>query len=209
MSELSGKERRKQQVLAAVEDSIRESGSVSFSMKELAQKAHVSFATPFNLFGKKEDILVELLNTHLVHQTQGLEARAAKGKGLENLMLVAVDSCEGYLADQELFRPLLQSIHIRPTERGRGLVSQAQQMWKEALQNCLQDKTIEPDVDLDSLARQIHLGFRMAVWMWASDVLSNNEFRNQAVFHTLACLLPCATTKGTTLIKKFAKDRRM
>ena len=206
MSRVAGKERRKSQVLAAAEASIRKSGTVSFSMKELADKADVSFATPFNLFGKKEDILAALLNSRITQQALSTSERVHKGSGLDTLLHVAVDSCSGYISDSELFRPLLQAMRIRPSPQNRTMSNQATEIWKKALLDCQDDRIIAKDADVEAISRRMHLGFRMAVWMWASEVLSDEEFREQALLHTVACLLPAATPKGKTQINKLATN---
>ena len=202
MTNVSGKERRRAQVLAAVEASIRESGDVSFSMKELAEKAEVSFATPFNLFGKKEDILAALLNTRIVEQAQLTTERTHHESGFEALLHVASDSCAGYTSDAELFKPLLQAMRPRPTERNRSMEMRATDIWKSALLVCADDKTIKKSTDIDALARRLHLGFRTIVSMWASEALNDEEFQEQALLHVIACLLTAVTPKGRGQINR-------
>ena len=81
-------------------------------MRDLAKDAEVSFATPFNLFGKKEDILAALFNKRVSEHASLSAERIGNGQGLENLLRVALDSCDGYLSDAELFRPLAQSFRM-------------------------------------------------------------------------------------------------
>ncbi len=51
---------RRERILAAAQELIRETGSVGLSMRALARKAEVSLATPYNLFGSKGAVLAEL-----------------------------------------------------------------------------------------------------------------------------------------------------
>lgn len=196
MNRAEAKERRRQQVLAAVESCIREAGRVDFSMRELAAKAEVSFATPFNLFGKKEDILVALFNKRVVEQASRASARAESSTGLENLLKVAEESCDAYLADAELFRPLARSLRGQQAPQIDSVAQQAQDIWHAALEQCLQEKTIKYNAGLKALARQLHISFRMVFSMWAADELSDREFRKQVVFNSAAFVLPFLTTAG-------------
>ncbi|MFD2580766.1 TetR/AcrR family transcriptional regulator [Novosphingobium colocasiae] len=56
------KEERRQRILNAAENLIRESGSVSFSMRELAVHAEMSHFTSYNLIGGKGAVLYTLLH---------------------------------------------------------------------------------------------------------------------------------------------------
>ena len=196
MSRTEAKERRREQVLAAAEAFIRRDGSVDFSMKDLANDAKVSFATPFNLFGKKEDILAALFNKRVSEQAAINSKRASNGDGLEHLMRIALDSCNAYLSDAELFRPLAQSFRMQRTPQLVAVSQSAQAIWKEALERCQEDKLISEELDLSQLARRLHISFRVAFGMWASNEIKDSEFRQQALYNTVSCLLPHTTNKG-------------
>ena len=207
MSRAEAKERRKEQVLAAVEASIRKDGTVNFSMRELADKADVSFATPFNLFGKKEDILAALFNKRVTALAEQTTNRDKVGTSIDSLLRVAIDSCEGYLSDAELFKPLAQSFRTQSTPQLEAISNHAQSIWKDALADCLADRLLSPDVDLDALARQLHIGFRVAFWMWATEELTDDEFRQQALSNAAACLLTQTTPKGKKeLTRRLSSD---
>src|SRR5437867_9345818 len=57
------KTERKQQILSAARRLIRKKGFPRMSMRELAQEARVSLATPYNLFGSKANVLYALLES--------------------------------------------------------------------------------------------------------------------------------------------------
>ena len=165
-------------------------------MKELAKNAEVSFATPFNLFGKKEDILAALFNRRVTEQAERSAKRAKQGSGLANLLQVGLDSCDGYLADAELFRPLAQSFRMQKSPELEAISVQAQAIWQQTLEDCVADGSVEAETDLHALARRLHISFRVTFLMWATDELSDVEFRQQVLFNTVACLLECITPTG-------------
>ena len=49
-----GKSKRRREILAAARDLMRQSDDLGFSMRTLADRAGVSIATPYNLFGSKQ-----------------------------------------------------------------------------------------------------------------------------------------------------------
>lgn len=196
MSRAAGKERRKQQVLDAAEAAIRQAGTVDFSMRDLAKNADVSFATPFNLFGKKEDILAALFHRRVTAQAERRKAESRTHGGLENLLQIATETCTGYLADAELFKPLAQAFRTQRTPQLEAISSDAQHIWRTALENCLADKVLHPDTLLDSLARRLHISFRVAFLMWATNELPDKEFEQQVLFNLVGNLLAHTTPKG-------------
>src|SRR3546814_8640191 len=56
------KEERRSRILGAAEKLIRELGTVEFSMRELAARAHISHYTSYNLIGNKGTVLYTLLH---------------------------------------------------------------------------------------------------------------------------------------------------
>ena len=196
MNREEAKERRRQQVLDAAEAAIRREGSVDFSMRELAQSAGVSFATPFNLFGKKEDILAALFNKRITEQATQTNQREHAGSGLNLVFSVASESCDAYLSDAQLFKPLAQTFRMQSSPQLHAVANQAQAIWREALVDCQNDRVLNTKSDLDKMARQIHLSFRVAFWMWAADNLSDQDFKQQVLYNTFSILLRSATPKG-------------
>ena len=196
MGRAEAKEARKLRVLDAVEESIRRDGTVNFSMRELAANAEVSFATPFNLFGKKEDILAALFNKRVTDLALRSDARTDQENAIAGLLMIAEESCIGYLSDAQLFKPLARAFRTQSTPQLEAISKQAQAIWQRALERCEAERMITKETDIDSLSRRIHLSFRVAFWMWAADELTDLEFREQALFNTAACLLPPSTAKG-------------
>ena len=198
--EKSAKEQRQDKVLRVVENFIRTEGAVNFSMKELADQAGVSFATPFNLFGSKEEILIALFNQRVAIQAQQTAARAELLSPIDNLLRIAQDSADRYLSDSELFRPLVQAFRIVGTAQGQNASKDAVNIWADAVQRCIADGSALSSTPIDKTARRLHLAFRATFWMWGNEQMTDTEFRQQAVLATAACMLPFATVAGRTAI---------
>ncbi|HEX7037573.1 MAG TPA: TetR/AcrR family transcriptional regulator [Pseudomonadales bacterium] len=61
----SGKIQRRANILRAARELMQADGDLSFSMRTLAEQAGVSIATPYNLFGSKQAILLAVLDADL------------------------------------------------------------------------------------------------------------------------------------------------
>ena len=194
--EKSAKEKRQDKVLRVVENFIRTEGAVNFSMKELADQAGVSFATPFNLFGSKEEILIALFNQRVAIQAQQSAARAELLSPVDNLMRIAQDSANRYLSDGELFRPLVQAFRIVGTSRGHSAAREAVNIWADAVKRCVADGTARSNTPIEKTARHMHLAFRATFWMWGNEQMTDEDFREQAKYATAAAFLPWATPEG-------------
>lgn len=65
---------RRQAILDAARALILDGKSRDFSMIELAEKAGVSLATPYNLFGSKSSILLEIVREDIFERVEAIEA---------------------------------------------------------------------------------------------------------------------------------------
>lgn len=73
------KNARRMAILDAARQLIRDAKSNDFSMSELAAKAGVSLVTPYNLFGSKSDILLEIARTDVYQRAADITALSKKG----------------------------------------------------------------------------------------------------------------------------------
>jgi hypothetical protein len=75
----------------------------------------------------------------------------------------------GYTRDQGLYRPLFAAI-TEVTRSGPpfGLLQRATDLWREALRDAEAAGLLDPGLDLEPLARLLHLQFRVALSNWAA-----------------------------------------
>ncbi len=107
-------------------------GRAAFSMRELADEAALSFATPFNQFGNKAAIMLALSSRRIA----AMQARITNTDLPEQAparVLAAVDiAVEVMLATPSVSRAVMGAIGAPAEERGQVLV-RSSALWAEAL----------------------------------------------------------------------------
>jgi len=163
-----GKDERRARILDAAEALIRAEGAVAFSMRTLADESGLSLATPFNLFGSKAAVLVALIDRALDAQAARLAA-ARDLEPIERVIALGERGVRAYTRDEVFYRPLFAAI-AEVTSRGSppGLLERATDLWREALRDAEASGLLDPGLDLELLARLLHLQFRVALMNWAA-----------------------------------------
>jgi AcrR family transcriptional regulator len=147
---------------------IRADGEVAFSMRMLADRAGLSLATPFNLFGSKTAVLVALVDRAL--DAQAARLTAAQGlEPIERVIALGERGVRAYTRDEGFYRPLFAAI-AEVSSRGAplGLLQRATDLWREALRDAEAAGLLDPQLDLEPLARLLHLQFRAALLNWSA-----------------------------------------
>ena len=98
-------EGRRRRLVTVAEDLIRERPDISFTMGELAQRAEVSPATPYNLIGTKLDILEQVVAAEFVRFSERLSTIRIE-PSLAGLLLAMDAMAEHYLEDPDFYRGL-------------------------------------------------------------------------------------------------------
>ena len=189
----AGKQRRREQILAAAEALIRRQGSVGFSMRDLAKQAGVAFVTPFNLFESKGGVIAALLEERLRTQRERLIPAHEGADPIDRVFDLATLASRAYAADAELHRPLLRALPgIEDFVESR-VFALATALWRLALRDAEDAGMIEADRDLDLLARTLHITFRGAIGLWASGEIDTRELERQARYGAGVCILGVLT----------------
>ena len=163
-----GKDERRARILAAAEALIRADGEVAFSMRTLADRAGLSLATPFNLFGSKTAVLVALVDRALDAQAARLAA-ARDLEPIERVIALGERGVRAYTRDEAFYRPLFAaSAEVAGRGSPPGLLRRATELWREALRDAEAAGLLDPGLDLELLARLLHLQFRVALLNWAA-----------------------------------------
>jgi len=91
------KSERRERIVRAARELIRETGDAGLSMRALAQRAGVSLTTPYNLFGSKRAIVLGALQDNKVF-AEGLE-KYRSGGVLERIFGVLSVASKIYVSD--------------------------------------------------------------------------------------------------------------
>jgi AcrR family transcriptional regulator len=184
-----GKRERRERILDAAEALVREAGGVAFGMRELAERAGLSQATPFNLFGSKGAILAALVERSL--EVQHRELAATRGADpMDRVLQLADRTVRAYTEDEALYRPLLRAL-VGASGRGAPapLLEPCTELWRASLREAEQGGLLDPDLDVDLVARQLHLEYRAGLLLWVSGETDDRGWRLHVVHGVTLVLL--------------------
>ncbi len=179
---------RRHRILDTAERLIRETGGTDFSMRKLVAEAHVSFATPFNLFGSKEGLLYALLARSLDRITQRGLTFSAQDPCC-HVIEAAENAVRSFLDDPVFLRPLYQvllsvshPVH-RPVFMERTL-----SYWKTAaLSVPFRQGRSDPTLQ-DAMADALMAHFIGLLELWVHRDLDDAQFLEKSIRGTILCV---------------------
>jgi len=192
----AGKEERRERILAAAEELIREEGGAAFSMRALAKRAGVAFVTPFNLFESKAGVLLGLVEKRIDVQVGRQMARKGRIGPIDRLFEQSIVGSRAYSADAALYKPLVRAIANADGFDHKKLTSRSIDIWMLALRDAVEAGLVREDQDLKRLARSLHLAFRWTLWQWSFGVLDKEELEVQCQHCVSVSLLAALTQEG-------------
>ena len=200
---------RLDRILEAARALIRESNGVGFTMKDVARRAGVAPATPYNLLGSRDGLLYALLNRLLDDLFIGVIKYRATDP-LEHPVEAAAFGAEVFAADSVVLRELLavflgtlDELH-RPWFMHRSLT-----FWRHSLEAAVRLKRLPADeAERDDLARLLMLHFVGCVNLWVHGDLDDPGFQAQVVYGTCRIMLGFADEAGRKRLEAHIKETR-
>ncbi len=177
----ANKKLRRQRILELAVHLIASDGIESFTINRLAREAGVSTPTIHNLFGKKNDIIKELVS-NLIEQMQGNSLNPPIDP-IENAKFFVDNVVATFEQDTDFYRAALMSAeHLKlfdPRIPG-GPFQQAQQLAaprKEWYESGLLLGNVEPSI----IMKKVHDSNRLARIDWVLGYIDLNQFRHQVL----------------------------
>ncbi len=184
---------RRARILEAAAQLIRERGAAGLSMRTLAQRAEVSLATPYNLFGSKGGVLMALQFGALEKLEQASEQLRARDP-IEQVLEVAHLGARIYTGDPSFWLPLMQAHWL-----ARGAIHESPlhprivSLWHRALQAGVEAGRLIPQANPQFVARMLVIGFYGVLVMWIQGNLDGEGFRTHVLYGFVLTLLGVAT----------------
>lgn len=185
-----GKEKRRQEVLAAASSLWRERGVEAVGLPEIAATAEVSLQTVYNLIGGIDALKVAVAEQHLARLERAVEG--ALETGLARSRLRAITSAHLLIDDAELHRGLFVGIPQALFDGAR-LSRHGSELQHAALTEARRLGEIAPRTDLAAVALQIHLQFVGGLMAWACGTLDDAGFLRAAELAALGPVVAVAT----------------
>jgi hypothetical protein len=177
----ANKKLRREGIFNIAKRLIATKGLEDFTISELASEAGVSTPTIHNLFGKKSDIIKELVS-NLIEQMQGIAFNPPIDP-IENAKFFIDNMVAAYEQDTDFYRAALMSaeqVRLFDPRIPDGLFQRAQQLAtprKEWYESGLFLGNIEPK----AIMKRVHNSNRLGRIDWVSGYIDLNQFRHQVL----------------------------
>ena len=199
------KAERRQRIIRAVRELIRETGDANPSMRLIASRAEVSLATAYNLFGSKQAVVLAVLEDRRNFLEKFAELKA--GNPVDLVFATHELAVSYYIQDPDFYRPLWRALLDTSGKDGNELVSPERQAeTREASRAILaqaQDEGfLRKDESVDWLERSLSHCAVGATLAWATDTLSSAALLPSAGLSYAYILYAAATPKGKAVLER-------
>jgi AcrR family transcriptional regulator len=177
----ANKKLRRERIFNIAMRLIAEKGLEDFTISELAEEAGVTTPTIHNLFGKKSDIIKELVS-NLIEQMQGV-TRNPPADPIENTKFFVNSVAAVFEQDTDFYRAAFMSaeqVKLFDPTIPDGLFQRAQQLAepnKKWYERGLLLGNVEPSI----IMKKVHDSNRLARIDWVLGYIDLNQFRHKAM----------------------------
>lgn len=191
----AGKQERRRRIIEAARDLIRETGNAGLSMRALAARAGVSLATPYNLFGSKQAIILAVLEDVREYRQRFAALRTVRP--LERIFMALDLALQYYMDDPRFYKTLWISVFEMSDDVRRGILnSQRDAFWQGLMEQAVAAGDLSADIDAALLVRQLDFIQRSALHGWATGDIAQ-ELLNPTVVCGFALMLGGAATPAS------------
>jgi AcrR family transcriptional regulator len=201
---------RRERILDAAESLVREYGSTDFSMITLADRADLSQATLYALFGSKGAILYALLNRSL-EETRGPDRLSPGADPVERVLDAAEAVSKVYASDSAYFRSLWFALlgADLPVQR-LALRQRSFKWWRIAIDEAHQRGLLDGVIDADRLARVMMIHALGIVDLWVQNEIDDVVMRAEFTFGIGQLILPVAGGAAReSILKRMQRAKRV
>lgn len=166
-----GKEERRQRIIQAARAMIRETGSTGLSMRALAERAGVSLATPYNLFGSKGAIVLAVLQDVRTFQARFSQVRSTDP--FDRIFAAVALAVEYYLADPPFYKTLWREVFNTTSDVRSAIYNPVRrEFWAKLIRGAAVAGAIAPGIDVEFLLDHLDHQFRSVMLDWVSGDLA-------------------------------------
>lgn len=204
---------RRLKIVRAARDLIRETGDTNLSMRMIAQRAEVSIATPYNLFGSKRAVVMAVLEDErdFLHRFKALKFDNA----IDRLFEANALGASYFIEDPDFYRPLWKALLDTNGEDNTGLASperqeQTRAAWRWLIMQAQEEGLLDPAMPAEILERTLsHLGNGIML-SWAMGTLPTSELLPSAALGYALVLTSAATGTGRPLLDmQIVRNRKL
>lgn len=173
------REARRRAIVDAAHALVRETGGAGFSMLQLAKRAGVSPATPYNLLGTKGEVLRRVVEDEFASFAARLAAEPARAP-LDRL-LGAVDLIVvHYLAEPEFYRGLYAAMHgIEGNPLREKMTEHGLALWSGLVAAAIDSGELAPLLSPEDLTGQLLRLLAATVEGWLAESWDDARFATE------------------------------
>ncbi len=192
------RERHKQercgQIVAAAEQLLRSRGMDGFNMRQLAQDAGLSLATPYNLFGSKAEILLALLN-RAVDDMERMVAELPSDDPIDLAFALVDASVAIYTRDADYYRSVLLTLNRVTEKRGTRFIERCVDIMERAMAAAAERDLFLSQINPQAIARQIFLSYLGCLELWIYSQIDDATLLAQTRHGVTLCLMAAGNDK--------------
>jgi AcrR family transcriptional regulator len=161
----AGKAERRQRIIQAARQLIRETGNAGLSMRALAARAGVSLATPYNLFGSKRAIVLAVhQDVREFHQRFSITRSADPVERIFAAVDMAIDY---YVGDPPFYKTLWAAVFDTTDEIRTEIYNPKRDaFWQGLIRAAADAGAFADDMELDHVLHQLDYLFRSVMLDW-------------------------------------------
>ncbi len=184
---------RRRTMVTAAHALIRESGGTGFSMVQLAARAGVSAATPYNLIGTKADLLKLVVRDEFARFARRLARRPA-AQPLAHLEATIDLVVTHYCAEPAFYRGLYSALQGENSYTLRAMMlAEGQELWCALLRGAVDGGELTRVVDDGALTEVLLRVIAATTEAWLAEGWTQAQFAREMHLSTRLLLLGAAT----------------
>lgn len=204
------KAERRRAIVRAARALMQETGQAGFSMRALAERAGVSIATPYNLFGSKQAVMYAVLDSDLAQYQEQLERLDADE--IDVFFHAVSLAATLYSAEPGFYRAVLFAVYNDGGTEFRAMFGGPRHaMWRRLVTDARAAGLLESDVDTNAFA--IHLGHILfgCIIEWVNGLITLEEMELRGHYGFAIALRGMATAGAATRLrgKTLAAQKRL
>ena len=163
---------------------IRENGDTGFSMLQLAQRAGVSPATPYNLLGSKSALLRRIVTDEFASFSLRLQALPSASP-LQRLLSATDAVVLHYTADRDFYRGLyLATATAEGAELRALMIGEGRQFWQQLVNAALQSGELRQLVPPEALTEVLLRTISSTTEAWVAEQWAPEQFAAEMALGT-------------------------
>jgi AcrR family transcriptional regulator len=176
----AAKDERRERILKAARELIRDTGETGLSMRPLADLANVSVSTTYNLFGSKHAVLTALLDSDIASYQADLSNQASDA--LDRIFEAVRLGSRFFAREPDYYRAVLTAVYGAGPEYRNTFRGPRRAFWRGLVDNAIAAGYLVPDVRTETFATNLVFTYLAAIMEWASGEMSLKELEERVQF---------------------------